>query len=73
MLGVFTTSLEHKFRKTRKRERKEGKEEERKEEQNGWEEGKKEGEGRKKGKKKVRIFLHSSLQIRPADNLSTTF
>ena len=34
MLGVFTTSLEHKFRKKRKRERKEGKEEERKEEQN---------------------------------------
>ena len=58
MLGVFTTSLEHKFRKKRKRERKEGK---------------KEGEGRKKGKKKVRIFLHSSLQLRPADNLSTTF
>ena len=27
MLGVFTTSLEHKFRKKRKRERKEGKKE----------------------------------------------
>lgn len=68
MLSVFTTILEHKFRKKRKRERKGGKEE-----QNGWEEGKKEGEGRKERKKKVRIFFHSSLQIRPADNLSTTF
>lgn len=49
MLSVFTTSLEHKFRKKRKRERKE--KERKKEEQNGWEEGKKEGGG-KEGREK---------------------
>ena len=31
------------------------------------------GGGMKAGKKKVRLFLHSSLQIKAAANLPTTF
>ena len=72
MLGVFTTSLEHKFRKKRKRERKEGKEEERKEEQNGWEEGKKEGGGKEERAAPEHLVKHRQPQrLLWPDNMSS--
>lgn len=67
MLSVFTTSLERKGRE--KGRRRKG----RRKNKMGGRKERKRGEGRKAGKKKVRLFLHSSLQIRAAANLPTTF